>query len=344
MRFIIALECRLWDNTTIVRSDPKALSGPVKPFPTLIALFAGILLAAPGLALTLAFPAPIMREEVRSEWPGRYDLPLAGFDGSAVPSRTVEGKLEQRAIQLDAPGTTTVAIMAPLREQVVAAGFSVMFECAARTCGGFDFRFGTDVMPEPDMHVDLGDFLFLSAEKEGEVLSLLVSKTAHAGYVQVTRVIDAPVPDSPPKAEVNVDQPVVPDDIDPIPKTSGIVAALNAQGRAALDDLAFASGSAALTEGDYASLAEVAAWLQQNPNGTIALVGHTDAAGSLAANIALSERRAEAAAQALVDTYGADRNRIVAEGVGFLAPRATNTTEEGRQLNRRVEVVVTSTE
>jgi outer membrane protein OmpA-like peptidoglycan-associated protein len=45
----------------------------------------------------------------------------------------------------------------------------------------------------------------------------------------------------------------------------------------------------------------------------------------------------------LVDTYGADRTRIAAEGVGFLAPRATNQTDEGRQKNRRVEVVVTST-
>ncbi len=72
-------------------------------------------------------------------------------------------------------------------------------------------------------------------------------------------------------------------------------------------------------------------------------MGHTDASGSLAANIALSERRAEAVADALVDRLGADRGRIVAEGVGFLSPIASNQTEEGRQQNRRVEVVVTST-
>ncbi len=74
-----------------------------------------------------------------------------------------------------------------------------------------------------------------------------------------------------------------------------------------------------------------------------ALVGHTDASGSLAANIALSERRAEAVAEVLVSTHGADSNRVAAKGVGFLAPRATNQTEDGRQKNRRVEVIVTST-
>jgi outer membrane protein OmpA-like peptidoglycan-associated protein len=110
-----------------------------------------------------------------------------------------------------------------------------------------------------------------------------------------------------------------------------------------LEDLVFASGAATLTEGDYPSLAAVAAWLKANPDGTIALVGHTDASGSLAANKALSERRAKAVAEVLVQSYGADPARVAAEGVGYLAPRATNQTEEGRQKNRRVEVIVTST-
>jgi OOP family OmpA-OmpF porin len=110
-----------------------------------------------------------------------------------------------------------------------------------------------------------------------------------------------------------------------------------------LEDLEFASGSASLSEVDYASLAAVAAWLKANPGTTIALVGHTDASGSLTANIALSERRAKAVAQVLIDRYGAERARVAAEGVGFLAPRATNQSEEGRQKNRRVEVIVTST-
>lgn len=295
-------------------------------------------------AVTLEFPAEVLREEVRSEAFASYALPIAAFDGTTVPARPVEGALDQRAFQLDAPGMTSLSLMAPLREQIVAAGFVVVFECEARACGGFDFRYGTDVIPEPDMHVDMSDYLFLSAEREGEVLSLLVSRTAFAGFVQVTRVTEATLPDSPPKVIVDLDRK------DAVPELAiaetgplGISPALDAQGRAALDDLVFASGSSALEDGDYASLAEVAAWLEANPEDTIALVGHTDAAGSLAANIALSERRAEAVAQALVATYGADQSRVSAEGVGYLAPRATNWTDEGRQKNRRVEVVVTST-
>jgi outer membrane protein OmpA-like peptidoglycan-associated protein len=308
-------------------------------------VFLGVILAAqPGSALTLAFPVDILREEGRSEAFASYALPLAPFDGTSVPSRTVEGELDQRAFQLDAPGLSTLAILAPLRDQIVADGFAVVFECEARACGGFDFRFGTEVIPEPDMHVDMGDYLFLSAEKDGEVLSLLVSRTAFAAFVQVTRVKDAPVPESPPKVVVDLDaEKTLTEVVTGANESLGIASRLDQEGRSALDDLVFDSGSSALTEGEYASLAEVVAWLEANPEDTIALVGHTDAAGSLAANIALSERRAEAVAQALIDIYGADRSRIAAEGVGFLAPRATNFSEEGRQRNRRVEVVVTST-
>jgi outer membrane protein OmpA-like peptidoglycan-associated protein len=301
-------------------------------------------LAGPAAALTLDLPAKVVSEESRSESPGSYALPTAAFDGNTVPSRQVEGALDQRAFQLDAPGMTTLAVLAPLREQVIAAGYDVIFECQVRDCGGFDFRFGTDVMPEPDMHIDLGDFRFLSAQRDGEAVSILVSRTASSAYVQITRVTDAPLPATAITSTVDLDEEGQSRAVDTVqPQATAVGAALDDAGVAVLDDLIFASGAATLTAGDYASLAAVAAWLEANPDGTIALVGHTDASGSLAANTALSERRAEAVAEVLIDSYGADRNRIAAKGVGFLAPRATNQTDEGRQKNRRVEVIVTST-
>jgi outer membrane protein OmpA-like peptidoglycan-associated protein len=313
------------------------------PKATLLLVSLASLLASPLAALTLELPAKVLAEETRSELPGSYALPTAAFDGTSVPARQVEGALDQRAFRLQAPDATTLAILGPLRDQVVAAGYEIIFECEARACGGFDFRFNTDVMPEPDMHVDLGDFRFLSAQRGGEAVSILVSRSAGAAYVQVTRVTDAPAPALPVETPVNLDEVATPRGIDDTPAASSIAAALDDRGSAVLDDLVFASGSASLAEGDYPSLAAVAAWLDANPAGTIALVGHTDASGSLAANVALSERRAEAVAEVLIRTYGSDPARVTAEGVGFLAPRATNQTEEGQQKNRRVEVIVTST-
>ncbi|HEY6918887.1 MAG TPA: OmpA family protein [Tabrizicola sp.] len=308
-----------------------------------LSLILGLAVADPVAALTLDLPAKVLGEESRSERPGSYALPTAPFDGTAVPSQQFEGALDQKAFKLDAAGETTLALYGPLRDQVTAAGYEILLECETRTCGGFDFRFNTDVMPEPEMHVDLGDFRFLSARKGEEAVSILVSRSAGAGYVQITRVTDAPLPVVPVETPVTLDDSAVPRGVAEPAVPLVIGTALDELGLAVLDDLVFASGAATLTEGDYPSLAAVAAWLAANPDATIALVGHTDASGSLAANVALSERRAEAVAEALVQTYGADAARVTAKGVGFLAPRATNQTEEGRQKNRRVEVIVTST-
>ncbi len=300
-------------------------------------------LAQPVAALTLDLPAKVLGEESRSEIPGSYALPTAAFDGSSVPSRQMEGALDQRAFRLDARGMTTLALITPLRDQVLAAGYEIVFECDARACGGFDFRFHTDVMSEPDMHVDMGDFRFLSARSGDEAVSILVSRSAGAGYVQITRVSDAPLPVTQVETPITLEDEGTPRAVGEAQTSSAIAASLDEIGSAVLDDLVFASGAATLTDGDYPSLAAVAAWLQANPDGTIALVGHTDASGSLAANTALSERRAEAVAEVLIDRFAVDPARVEAKGVGFLAPRATNQTEEGRQKNRRVEVIVTST-
>lgn len=72
-------------------------------------------------------------------------------------------------------------------------------------------------------------------------------------------------------------------------------------------------------------------------------VGDTDNSGGLEANIALSKKRAQAVPrQALLQAQGVQDAQVTSEGVGPLAPRATNLTEEGRRKNRRVEAVLTS--
>jgi OOP family OmpA-OmpF porin len=86
----------------------------------------------------------------------------------------------------------------------------------------------------------------------------------------------------------------------------------------------------------------LAAWLAESAERRIVLVGHTDAEGALDSNIELSRARAAAVRNALVTEFGADPARIEAAGVGYLAPRAANSLAEGREANRRVEVVLIS--
>ena len=74
------------------------------------------------------------------------------------------------------------------------------------------------------------------------------------------------------------------------------------------------------------------------------LVGHTDAVGGLAANVSLSKRRAESVRAVLISRHGIPAAQVSADGVGPLAPRASNLDAAGQAQNRRVEVFVTSTQ
>ncbi|MDO9637126.1 MAG: OmpA family protein [Pseudotabrizicola sp.] len=308
---------------------------------TLLSALALTLVAPMGLAqvLVLDMPFAAVPSVARTETLTSYALPVAAFAHGAVPARTVEGPLHQTAWRIDAAGATTLELLAPLRGQLDAAGFTPVFECEAATCGGFDFRYGTQILPEPEMHVDLGDYRFYAAERGAEVVSLIVSRTAAAGFVQMIhvggRVTATPSLTTSTKAPDPAPQPIA--------ATAPFGARLLSGGAVALEDLVFASGASTLAEGPFASLSALADWLRQHPTLTVALVGHTDASGGLEGNIALSRKRAEAVRQVLITTEGIPAAQLEAQGVGYLSPRDTNLTDEGREKNRRVEVIMTST-
>ncbi len=340
--------------------------------PLLIAL---LLMTSPAAAeLTFATTATQIGQRVDA--PARYAFPIAAFDGATVPTRIAEGALDQRAYRLDGSRANTLALLQPLRAQLESAGYRVIFDCATTDCGGYDFRFAMQVLPEPQMHIDLGDFRYLVAETaKGDMISLTISRAGGQGFVQVTSVtrpampvselgepqtaLTPPAPELPnPNPELAPELPAQPeppappappapqpdsgslaDQIDP----GNLADQIDRTGAAALDDLIFASGKAALATGDYASLAALADWLKAHPDLRVTLVGHTDATGSLASNTALSRQRALSVRDRLIQNFGTDATQLDAQGAGYLAPRATNQTAEGRQKNRRVEVMLTST-
>lgn len=267
-----------------------------------------------------------------------YALPVDGFADGMVPSDVLEGQVTRIVWKLGGSSVSTLQVLAPLRDQIAAQGYRTVFECADRACGGFDFRFGTEVVAEPEMHVDLGDFRFLSAKGANDALSILVSRAADAAYVQLIHVgpATAKPADIPATLSTKLAQP------GEAAEQSAFAETLLSSGLAVLDDLSFKTGSADLDDGDYRSLAALAGFLIDHPNTTVLLVGHTDAEGSLEGNIELSKKRAASVMTRLVDDYMIPAERVQTDGVGFLSPRSSNQTEEGRKLNRRVEAVLTS--
>ena len=104
-------------------------------------------------------------------------------------------------------------------------------------------------------------------------------------------------------------------------------------------DAMFSLGSATPSAGFYNDLARVAQVLNKYPDSVIIVRGHTDSTGSEQTNQALSERRANAVKNALVG-HGVNPERILTIGYGESEPVADNSTETGRQLNRRVEITI----
>lgn len=102
--------------------------------------------------------------------------------------------------------------------------------------------------------------------------------------------------------------------------------------------ITFATGSATLEPSAYRHIEGIAAALKRDPSLQIAVIGHTDNVGSEAANQTLSERRANAVIQTLIQEHGIDQQRLEAAGYGESRPVADNVTEEGRAVNRRVEL------
>jgi outer membrane protein OmpA-like peptidoglycan-associated protein len=106
-----------------------------------------------------------------------------------------------------------------------------------------------------------------------------------------------------------------------------------------LGDVLFASGQTSLVDGALSSLEEVVDLLQTEPEKKIRVEGHTDSSGEAEANIELSQQRADAVRQALID-LGVAGDRITSAGMGEDFPIASNEDAAGQARNRRVDVIL----
>ena len=106
-----------------------------------------------------------------------------------------------------------------------------------------------------------------------------------------------------------------------------------------LENVEFDFGKSSLRAQSYSTLDDLADYLNRKPNERIEIGGHTDNVGSDAKNIVLSLERAKSIVEYLI-SKGISNNRLVAKGYGAEEPIEENTTEEGRQKNRRTEVKI----
>lgn len=114
---------------------------------------------------------------------------------------------------------------------------------------------------------------------------------------------------------------------------------LKESGHIAIYDIHFDTGKSEVKPESAASLNTIAEFLKANPGKHYFVVGHTDNVGDFDTNLRLSENRATAVINSLVNQFGVADGQLTAYGIGSLAPIATNETVEGKAKNRRVEIV-----
>lgn len=124
-----------------------------------------------------------------------------------------------------------------------------------------------------------------------------------------------------------------------VANADALASGLATAGHASVGGILFDTGKSALKPESAEAIAEVAKLLKQKEALKLAVVGHTDNVGDAAANAKLSNERAAAVMKELFDKHGVAAARLTSFGAGPYSPVASNATEEGRALNRRVEIV-----
>ena len=252
---------------------------------------------------------------------------------------TVSGK--HTSIIYEAPADkTTIQIMKNYRDAILAKGGELLFECSNGKCAGTDawynakFFNGVYISNRGGGVSHYEHFDAYHASQKYLVAKIVTTNKVYYLEVGMTPKYD--------EQSVKICIEIVEEEI----LASGLISVnadvikekMDAEGKIALYGIFFDTGKATLQSVSATELGHLITYLQQNQIVNIYIVGHTDDTGSQAMNQQLSEKRAAAVKNYLLEK-GITDNRIIAQGVGPYAPVATNETEEGRKLNRRVEIV-----
>ncbi|HEY0685377.1 MAG TPA: DUF4892 domain-containing protein [Steroidobacter sp.] len=255
--------------------------------------------------------------------------PVRDRRSGASASQPLEGRITR--IQYRAPdGRSALEVFRNYQQSLQGGGFTSVYQCENQACGN-DFSYALN--PPSIMHFSGKDQKYLGARlsrPSGDVYVSVYTTAAYgvggANKNRVFTLLDVIEVKPMQTGQVVVD-------------AGAMAREIEATGRVALYGIYFDSGKADVKPESQAALVEIAKLMKQDAALKVLVVGHTDTAGAFDYNIDLSRRRAQSVVQALVSAHGVDTSRLKPWGVGYASPVASNTAEDGRAKNRRVELV-----
>ncbi len=260
----------------------------------------------------------------------------------------VEGKVT-RLVYLAPKGKTPLEVYRNHQQALAAAGFKQRFACE-RDCSKLYFAWGKTVDIDAGMNWGKGGVpgqgnssypLSSALNYDGRLWTGTLSRAGQDVHVllytssaandttnMAATYLEFVEPKAMPTGQVTVD-------------AKAMLGGLEAEGKVALYGIYFDTGKADIKPESRAQLDEMAKLLQGQATLKAYIVGHTDNAGALEANLQLSQQRAQAVVAALTAApYRIDAKRLQGRGVASLAPVAGNGSDAGRARNRRVELVL----
>ena len=266
---------------------------------------------------------------------------VAPEQGGKLILQTVEGRTSNR-FYWGPKGRSPLEIYRNFQQALSAAGFKTIYACETRQCEQQKVQNLVQELPREVTWKSFNpmvsnifnsanqpQFNYLSASKQldgGGTMYVQLGLVGGGEEGRVRQFIQIVEPQKLETGKVMVD-------------TKAIQEGLQRDGKIALYGVTFDTSKAVIREQSYEQLAQMAAALKANAALKVFIVGHTDNQGEFEANVSLSQKRAQAVAEALAGKYGIAASRMTARGVANLAPVASNVSDEGRARNRRVELV-----
>jgi OOP family OmpA-OmpF porin len=279
---------------------------------------------------------------------GYFNLGEFGFTASTVPAGTLTGTMKVQGVNLDAVG------ILPISDKFSAlARVGLTYNEAKDTFRGTGAV--TPTNPDPDksagsyklglgLQYDFTRALGVRAEWERYRVNDAVGNKGDIDMLSVGLVYMFGTSDTAPKAAAPAPY-VAPVAVAPVkqePKPVLVIVPIVArtQQYCSILDIQFEINQGTVQREAEEKIDKVGVFMRKYPNTTAVIEGHSDEVGNPAANMKLSERRAEGVVTYLVDRGAIDRSRLKAVGYGETRPIADNSTNAGKRLNRRINAVI----